>query len=188
MESTYYTPTDLAARVARASDLVPNEGGFPDSDLPGCRRTLSNILGFQPPDRDSDGNGAAVMSPIGAKASASAPIKIREGFNLAYLDAEPGNGTLLHNHDTTESFVVITGRWRFRCNDEDDVWVDLGPGDTVSFPPGLPRRFTLLANTETGPTSRLLVIITGDTPIAVMEPDVLAAARETGRFTPVHAA
>ena len=39
-------------------------------------------------------------------------IPIDEGFQMSYVTAEPGNGPMLHNHDTNETFVAIKGRWR----------------------------------------------------------------------------
>lgn len=184
METIRFSNEDLEARIARVTDLEANEGGFPDSDLPGCHRKLSNILGFRPPENKYGPDGEEIMSPIGDRSSARSPIDIAEGFNLAYLDATPGNGTILHNHDTNETFVILTGRWRFWCNEDDDLHADLGPLDTISFPPGLPRRFTNISDTASDETSRMLVVIAGGQPQAVMEEDVLREARANGRFTP----
>jgi quercetin dioxygenase-like cupin family protein len=184
MESIKFSEADLEARIARVTDLQANEGGFPDSDFPGCRRTLSNILGFRPPAENYGPDGEEIMSPIGEKSSARSPIDIAEGFNLAYVDATPGNGTILHNHDTNETFVIISGRWRFWCNEDDDLSTELGPLDTISFPPGLPRRFTNVSDTAADVTSRMLVIIAGEQPQAFMENEVLDQAKATGAFTP----
>ncbi len=185
MKSIVFSEDDLAGRVAKAADLQWHDGGFPDSDLPGCRRSLSNVVGFRPPKDAVGPNGETVVSPIGDKSSARSPIDIAEGFNMAFVDATPSNGTILHNHDTNETFVVVTGTWRFWCNDDENLSIDLGPQDTVSFPPGLPRRFTNIS-TDTAPdeTSRMLVIIAGEQPQAVMEPEVLDEARKNGSFTP----
>ncbi len=49
---------------------------------------------------------------------------------------------MMHNHDTNETFVPMTGRWR--CSWEVDgrvEHVDLGPMDVISFPAGVQRRF-----------------------------------------------
>ena len=42
----------------------------------------------------------------------AAAIKISEGFNLGYCEALPGKGPMMHNHDTNETFICMTGRWR----------------------------------------------------------------------------
>jgi hypothetical protein len=44
---------------------------------------------------------------------------------------------MMHNHDTNETFIPMTGTWRCSWeNDKGEVEaVDLGPLDVVSFPP-----------------------------------------------------
>jgi quercetin dioxygenase-like cupin family protein len=176
----------MNGRVARFAELVGNSGGFPDSELPGCTRTLYNVIGFRRPERTVDDRGAAIISPIGEKSSAFAPIDISEGFNLAFVEASVGNGTILHNHDTNETFVVISGEWRFHCNDDEDLVYDLKPLDTISCPPGQPRRFTNIASDDRSVDGKslMVVIISGEGPAAIMEPEVLAAAAASGQFTP----
>lgn len=184
MDNIRYSDEDLRKRVARFSDLQGSGSGFPDSDLPGCQRKLYNILGFRPPATDDP----SVISPIGSVNSTQAPIDLLEGYSLAIVECTPGNGTVLHNHDTTESFIVVSGTWRFRANEDEDIYVDLGPLDTVSFPAGLPRRFENIKAPGDDPEapSHMLVLITADSPTAVMEPDVMAEARRSGKFTPAH--
>ena len=50
---------------------------------------------------------------------------------------------MMHNHDTNETFIPMTGTWRASWEDENGKveYVDLGPMDVVSFPPGMIRRF-----------------------------------------------
>ena len=107
--------------------------------MPGCIRTLYNVIGFQPP----QGEGDAVTSPVGDEASRLAAIPISEGFNLGYCRAKPGNGPMMHNHDTNETFIPMTGTWRCSWENEngETEFVDVGPLDVVSFPPGVARRF-----------------------------------------------
>ena len=45
----------------------------------------------------------------GDMAARMAAIKIREGFNLGYCKAKPGHGPEMHNHDTNETFISMTG-------------------------------------------------------------------------------
>ena len=96
----------MMKRVARFKDLRGSDGGLPDSKMKGCIRTLYNVIGFQPP----PGEGDAVTSPVGDEASRLAAIPISEGFNLGYCRAKPGNGPMMHNHDTNETFIPMTGR------------------------------------------------------------------------------
>ena len=57
--------TEMMKRVARFKDLKGFDGGLPDSKMPGCERTLYNVIGFQPP----KGEGGAVTSPVGDDAA-----------------------------------------------------------------------------------------------------------------------
>ena len=85
---------EMIKRVARFKDLKGFDGGLPDSKMPGCERTLYNVIGFQPPKSE----GGAVTSPVGEEAARLAAIKISEGFNLGYCRAKPGHGPMMHNH------------------------------------------------------------------------------------------
>ena len=135
----YLSREEMQKRIARFKDLKGSDGGLPDSKMPGCERTLFNVIGFQPP----KGSGGAVTSPVGDHAAQLAAIKISEGFNLGYCKAKPGHGPEMHNHDTNETFIPMTGAWRASWeNEKGEVeFVDLGPLDVVSFPPGMIRRF-----------------------------------------------
>jgi hypothetical protein len=84
---------DMMKRVDVFSELKGSDDGLPDSKMPGCIRTLFNVIGFQPP-RDE---GGSVTSPVGQDASRLAAIKISKGFNLGYCNAKPGNGPMLHH-------------------------------------------------------------------------------------------
>ena len=153
----------MMKRIARFKDLKGFDGGLPDSKMPGCERTLFNVIGFQPPDDIGEGG---VTSPVGAHAAQMAAIKIREGFNLGYCKAKPGHGPEMHNHDTNETFIPMTGTWRASWeNEKGEVeYVDLGPIDVVSFPPGMIRRFENVTKGDPNAESVLMFVIGGDAP------------------------
>src|SRR5208337_1246209 len=109
-----WTRDEMMKRVAFFKDLQGSKDGFPDSHLPGNERGLFNVIGFQQPTGD-----AQYVSPVGAEASRLAAIPIAEGFNLGFARCKPGNGPLMHNHDTNETFMPITGRWRCEWNEGD---------------------------------------------------------------------
>ena len=44
-----FSRDEMKKRVARFRDLQGSDGGLPDSNMPGCERTLFNVIGFQPP-------------------------------------------------------------------------------------------------------------------------------------------
>jgi mannose-6-phosphate isomerase-like protein (cupin superfamily) len=169
---------DMMKRVARFRKLKGSDGGLPDSPLPECKRTLYAVIGFQPPMSDSD----AVTSPVGANASSTPAISIAEGFNLGYCKAKPGRGPLMHNHDTNETFIAMTGRWRCEWNEGPRKQsVDLGPYDVISFPVGVARRFMNVTYDEPGKEHLLMFIIGGDQPQAEFTPAAMRRCEEHAR-------
>ncbi len=154
---------EMMKRVARFGKLKGSDGGLPDSKLPECRRRLYAVIGFQPPE--------AGNSPVGADASTMPAIPIAEGFNLGYCKAKPGKGPLMHNHDTNETFIALTGRWRCEWNEGDAIEsVDLGPYDVISFPVGVARRFMNVTWNQPTRSHLLMFIIGGNQPQAEFTP------------------
>lgn len=161
---------EMMKRVARFKMLKGSDGGLPDSKLPECRRKLYAVIGFQPPMSDS----AAVTSPVGDRASATPAIAIAEGFNLGYCRAKPGKGPLMHNHDTNETFIAMTGKWRCEWNEGDAMeYVDLDPYDVISFPTGVARRFMNVTYDEPNREHLLMFIIGGNQPQAEFTPEAM---------------
>lgn len=155
----------MMKRVARFKDLKGSDGGLPDSKMPGCERFLYNVIGFQPPETDDN---AAATSPVGDDAARLSAIPISEGFNLGFCKAKPGHGPMMHNHDTNETFIPMTGVWR--CSWENERGqvesVDLNPLDVISFPPGAIRRFENVKAADNGEEAILMFVIGGDGPKA----------------------
>ena len=164
LQRLYLSRDDMMKRVARFKDLKGSDGGLPDSIMPGCERTLFNVIGFQPPENV----GENATSPVGDHAARMAAIKIREGFNLGYCKAKPGHGPMMHNHDTNETFIPMTGTWRCSWeNEKGDVeYVDANPFDVVSFPPGAIRRFENVTKGDPNEESILMFVIGGNGPKA----------------------
>ena len=170
----------MMRRVARFRSLKGSDGGLPDSPLPECRRKLYAVIGFQPPNSDS----SAVTSPVGDDASSKPAIPIAEGFNLGYCKAKPGKGPLMHNHDTNETFIAMTGRWRCEWNEGKDMQhVDLGPYDVISFPTGVARRFMNVTWDEPGREHLLMFIIGGNQPQAEFTPLAMKRCEEWQQTT-----
>ncbi len=74
----------------------------------------------------------------------------------------------MHNHDTNETFIPMTGRWRCSWenqNGETDH-VDVGPLDVVSFPPGVARRFENITDGDPNEDAILMFVIGGNGPKA----------------------
>lgn len=159
---------EMLKRVARFRKLKGSDGGLPDSKLPECRRKLYAVIGFQPP---MERHNEATTSPVGDNASSTPAIAIAEGFNLGYCKARPGKGPLMHNHDTNETFIALTGRWRCEWNEGEAMeHVDLEPYDVISFPVGVARRFMNVTYGEPKKEHLLMFIIGGNQPQAEFTP------------------
>jgi mannose-6-phosphate isomerase-like protein (cupin superfamily) len=157
-----WTREEMLRRVARFADLEGFTDGLQDSALPECRKTVYNVLGFQTP-RDAGMGG--VNSPVGRSASAHAAIAISEGFNLGFVKCKPGRGVLMHNHDTNETFVVISGAWRVQWNDAPATEsLDVGPLDVIAFPAGCARRFENVTPGDPDAEHMLLFVVGGNEP------------------------
>lgn len=172
------TRQDMLKRVARFSKIKGSDGGLPDSYHPSAERILYNVIGFQPPPVEAGG----MVSPVGDKAARLSAIKISEGFNLGFCRALPGKGPMMHNHDTNETFIAITGQWRASWeNPRGKIeHIDLDPLDVISFPPGVIRRFE---NVTKGPKNRystLMFVIAGDAPSAEFSREAMAELAAAG--------
>jgi mannose-6-phosphate isomerase-like protein (cupin superfamily) len=181
---------EMLKRVARFNKLKGSDGGLPDSPLPECRRKLYAVIGFQPPMTDNP----AATSPVGEDASSMPAIPIAEGFNLGYCKARPGKGPLMHNHDTNETFIALTGRWRCEWNEGTaKEHVDLEPYDVISFPVGVARRFMNVTFDEPGKEHLLMFIIGGNqpqaefTPAAMQRCEAFAKERSAQKASPARA-
>ncbi len=169
---------DMLKRVARFADLKGSDGGLPDSYHPSAERILYNVIGFQPP----PDTGTGVVSPVGDKAARMSAIKISEGFNLGFCRALPGKGPMMHNHDTNETFIGVTGVWRASWEDARGrvEHVDLQPQDVISFPPGVMRRFENVSKGSKRKYATLMFVISGDAPAAEFSREAMAELATAG--------
>lgn len=175
---TYWSREQMLKRVARFSQLQGSDGGLPDSKYPESIRTLYNVIGFQPPPDE----GGAVSSPVGAEASRMSAIPISEGFNLGFCRCKPGKGPLMHNHDTNETFMALTGVWRASWESAPGKveHVDLNAYDVVSFPAGVPRRFENVTSGDPNADALLLFVIGGNGPKAEFTDGALTLLAKAG--------
>src|SRR5262245_32563928 len=90
--------------------------------------------------------------------SAKAPIKGAPGTVLSIAECPPGNGPSMHIHEhTIENFFCLSGRFEIAWGDRgEEQNVVLEPLDFISVPPGVPRKFTNVHESELG---RLFVLI-----------------------------
>ena len=61
-------------------------------------------------------------------------------FSLADCRVEPGVTTELHRLDVREWYVIVAGRGLMELGDAPAY--EVGPGDTVSIPRGMPQRIS----------------------------------------------
>jgi mannose-6-phosphate isomerase-like protein (cupin superfamily) len=157
----------LGSYVARFNDLKGSDKGLPDSDIPSHYKAIYNVFGFEPP------SGEGSVNPVGDDARAL--IAPKAGFSLGFLKTTPSNGPVLHNHNTNETFIPLGGMWRFtwESSPAHTEFVDLGPYDTISFPPGVPRRFENLQPTPGDTQGLLLAVVEDDAPVSEAMPGVL---------------
>lgn len=65
------------------------------------------------------------------------------------MKSDPGKGSSLHDHQTIEVFLPLTGRWAIGLGDDGEHEIILEPFDIFSVPPGV-MRSVRNAGTEPG--------------------------------------
>jgi hypothetical protein len=81
--------------------------------------------------------------------------------------------------------MPITGRWRCAWNEGPEYeFVDVGPCDVVSFPPGVARRFMNVTEGEPDTEHLLLFVVAGNGPQAEFTPDANEIMRRGGDGLP----
>lgn len=103
---------------------------FIDSVLPGHERLNFALIGDTASENPE-------FNPL-----VSAP----HAFQIGMVKARPGNGPAYHTHDYVESFLVLSGRWRFYWGEDPDPdhatgETTLEPWDFITLPPHLFRGF-----------------------------------------------
>ncbi len=173
---------EITRCVARYRDLTRNEGGLPDADLPGYKRTFLNIMGFKPP--EGEGAGTRVFSPVPDNMRPYIS-HLQPGFGMACVQAAPGNGVMMHVHDTNETFMVLEGKWRMSWEgDRGTDSVELEKYDTISFPPHVQRQFHCLSTPPGVEKGMILGVIGGDQPSVEYSPEAVEELVRAGKMQP----
>lgn len=94
---------DVLKCIARFDEILAVDGGLRDQKVEGYYRTFRNAIGFARP-----GGGGEVYSPIGDEAKPKIS-HLNAGFGIGWVTADPGQGVMMHVHDTNETFVVVEG-------------------------------------------------------------------------------
>jgi quercetin dioxygenase-like cupin family protein len=120
---------DMLAHVFRFGAMPQSDRAFMDAVIPGHNRVLMGALGKGAADEN--------LKPQVEKA---------ENYHIDFIKADPGNGAALHSHDTEETFICLTGKWRVSWGDNGEDHVDLGYLDGICCPPGVMRTFKNIAD------------------------------------------
>ncbi len=136
-------PEAVMKAVFRFDQLPHSAMAFMDAKMPGHARTLMGALGAGAADENLD-----------------SMVEGAENYHIDFIRADPGNGAALHSHDSEETFICLTGRWRVTFGDQGEHAVELGYLDGIVCPPGIMRSFE---NVGTG-QSLLLSILGGKSP------------------------
>ena len=156
----------MVGRVAHFKELEPSSTLFIDTALPGYARTIWSIIG------QNVGEDRSVRPAIPP-----------DGFHLAVIEAEPGNGSALHTHTTVEVFMALTGTWQVTYGGAGESEVTLEQWDVCSVPPGVWRGFRNAGDTP----GRLLAIVGGtDAGRLTWAPEILSAASALGSSLDEH--
>ena len=93
------------------------------------------------------------------KQNSTPAIEGPDGASVYVVGTPPNDGSALHAHMTTyETFMPLTGRYRFRYGRDGKHDVVINPFEMISMPPGVIRNFTNIEDYE----ARMLVIIQGE--------------------------
>lgn len=154
---------EMRARIAVFAEQTGNKQLMITQSIPGFQRDIYSII------------GRGVSEDAGTQPG----IVDSTGFNVAYVGAEPDNGSAMHSHDSeVEVFIPISGQWAVYWNEGDAAEeVVLGPMDCISVPAGVMRSFKNVGDSY----GYLLVIIGGTENTTVSRPqDVVDKAAAAG--------
>ncbi len=123
--------------IVRFDEMIPN--GIPlmfiDSIVPGHQRINYTLIGDTA--SENDDFTPAITEP--------------HGFQVGMVKAPKGSGPAYHTHDYIESFLPLTGKWRFywgNSPDEIEGETIIEQWDLISLPPGLWRGFENISEEE----------------------------------------
>jgi quercetin dioxygenase-like cupin family protein len=133
----------MLKNVFRFGQMPSSERAFIDAVIPGHNRILMGALGRGTADEN--------LKP---------QVETAENYHIDFIRALPGNGAALHSHDTEETFICLTGRWRVTWGNTGEDHIDLDYLDGICCPPGVMRSFSNISDKE----ALLLSILGGREP------------------------
>ena len=162
---------EILARMVRFDDIPRATGGTIDADYPGCQRAFYNAIGFVDPESD-------LLNPLG---TARPALNLSDGYGFAFASMKPGNGPMMHTHDTVETFIIFEGQWLVEWEGADGTeGVVLNPKDVISFPPGVQRRFECVQAPPGKEEGLISTVIMGNAPGVQLADSSLKKLAEAG--------
>ncbi len=148
-------------RIAHFKALEFSSHGHLDTYIPGNERELVPVI------------GPGVLEDPSLRPA----IVATDGFNVTYVRCKPGNGNALHDHETVEVFIPLTGKWKICWGEHGEEEAILEPYDVISIPPGVHRNFR-----NVGDQDAMMVAIIGgnDSGKVIWAPEVLDEAKRHG--------
>jgi uncharacterized RmlC-like cupin family protein len=134
---------EMLKNVFRFGQMPQSDRAFVDAVMPGHNRILMGALGRGTADEN--------LKP---------QVETAENYHIDFIQAQPGNGAALHSHDTEETFICLTGKWRVAWGDNGEEHIDLNYLDGICCPPGVMRTFINISESE----ALLLSILGGKEP------------------------
>ena len=151
MKTLDFTPADMEKRIARVDRLKPNKAeflersGLPPEAYEHISAKSIFLLMAKPKEASKSNSQPAIDGPAGA--------------SIYVVETPAKDGPVLHAHMRTwETFMPLTGRYRFDYGRDGKHAVIVEPFELISVPPGVIRKFT---NVEDH-TARMMVIIQGE--------------------------
>lgn len=148
---------DSEPKVARFEEAPGHSELYIDTAIPGHFRTVFNLIGTN----------------VGEAPESEAAVEPEE-FNLCVVEAPPGNGAALHDHETVEVFMPLSGEWEVYYGDEGEESVILEQWDTIQISPGTFRGFRNAGDED----AHLLALTGGVDPGRVTWPESLQEEAE----------
>jgi quercetin dioxygenase-like cupin family protein len=134
---------EMLGNIFRFGQMPQTDRAFMDAVIPGHNRILMGALGHGAADEN--------LRPQVEKA---------ENYHIDFIKADPGNGAALHSHDSEETFICLTGKWRVSWGDTGQDHIELDYLDGICCPPGVMRSFQNISDQ----TALMMAIIGGKEP------------------------
>ena len=125
---------EILSRILRYDSLIPCKTAFIDARTPGS---------------DKKENFCIIGSGVAENPGQVVHLNMPHGFDIGAAKQPNGCKNSHHSHDTSETFVVHKGKWKFTLGEHgEDAEVILDEGDTITLPTKVFRGFENVGDDE----------------------------------------